>query len=43
MTNNETIALNNLKSRDDIIIHSADKGGKVVVMNRVDYIQACKI
>ena len=43
MTNNETIALNNLKSRDDIIIHSADKGGKVVVMNRVDYIQACQI
>ena len=42
MTNDEHIALANLKSRSDIIIHSADKGGKIVIMDKSDYILECQ-
>ena len=42
ISNEESNALKNLQSRDDIIIHSADKGGKIVVMNKADYIKECE-
>ena len=42
ITADEKLALDNLKTRDDIIIHSADKGGKIVIMNRTEYIKACQ-
>jgi len=32
----------NLKSKNDIIILSADKGGKTVIMNRLDYNSKCE-
>ena len=42
ISNEESNALKNLQSRDDIVIHSADKGGKIVIMNKVDYIKECE-
>ena len=41
LSENERIALSNLKEREDIVIQQADKGGKIVIMNKHDYIQAC--
>ncbi|CAN7943058.1 unnamed protein product, partial [Ixodes hexagonus] len=38
LSKREQQVLNNLKSREDIIIRPADKGGGIVVMNRADYI-----
>ena len=39
---NEINALKSLQSRNDIIIHQADKGGKTVILNRDEYISACQ-
>ena len=39
LTLEERISLKNLSERTDIIIHSADKGGKIVIMDRSIYIQ----
>ena len=33
--------MKSLARNDDIVIQEADKGGRIVVMNRQDYIQAC--
>ena len=41
MTVEERAALKSLKDRKDVIIQSADKGGKVVVMNRGEYTEKC--
>ena len=38
----ERIALKNLSQRDDIVINSADKGGKTVIMEKKDYVSACE-
>ena len=38
----ERVALKTLKERETIVIQQADKGGKIVVMNREDYVQACQ-
>ncbi len=38
MTTQEREALKSLKSNEQIVIQEADKGGKIVVMNRRDYI-----
>ncbi|XP_071178020.1 uncharacterized protein [Mytilus edulis] len=35
----ESQAINNLESRDDIVIKQADKGSAVVVINKTDYIE----
>jgi hypothetical protein len=37
ITNNERKALEELKINDDIVIHSADKGGAICILNRIDY------
>ena len=42
LTPEERIALNNLSSREDIVIHKADKGGKIVIMDRDTYISSCE-
>ena len=42
ITDEEKIALRNFQSREDIIIHSADKGGEIVVMNKSDYVRECE-
>ena len=42
MTSSERATLNSLKSRDDIVITRADKGGKVVVMDKQIYISNCE-
>ena len=42
ITEGEKIALNNLKSRDDIVIQRADKGGKTVIMEKTDYVTECE-
>ena len=42
LTEGERIALENLRNREDIVIQQADKGGKIVVMNKVDYVGACE-
>ena len=36
------LAIKNLQDNQDIIINSADKGGKIVIMNRNEYIEECK-
>lgn len=38
LTNSERIALNNLRSNEDIIIKPADKGGATVIMNKLSYL-----
>ena len=38
----EKLAIKNFQANQDIIIHSADKGGKMVIMNRNEYIEECK-
>ena len=38
LTKEERLALNNLKTKGDIVIKKADKGSSIVVMNRSDYI-----
>lgn len=38
LSRNETSALEQLSSRQDVFIKPADKGGAIVVMNREDYI-----
>ena len=43
MTVEEREALKSLKEREDVIIQSADKGGKVVVMNRSEYTEKCNL
>ena len=42
LTEGERIALENLRNREDIVIQQADKGGKIVVMNKVDYVGGCE-
>ena len=42
LTIEERQALKDLSGDDDIVIKPADKGGKVVVMNRKDYKQECE-
>ena len=42
ITVDEKLAIKNLQANQDIIIHSADKGGKIVIMNRNEYIEECK-
>ena len=42
MTIEEREALGSLKNRKEIVIQQADKGGKVVVMDRNEYINKCK-
>ncbi len=42
MTTEERDALGSLKNRKEIILQTADKGGKVVVMDRDEYIGKCK-
>ncbi|CAN7978809.1 unnamed protein product, partial [Ixodes persulcatus] len=39
LSRREQQVLTNLKSREDVIIRPADKGGGVVVMNRADYMR----
>ncbi|XP_071149216.1 uncharacterized protein [Mytilus edulis] len=39
LSEQESQAINNLKSRDDIVIKQADKGSAVVVINKTDYIE----
>ena len=34
MTVDEKLAIKNLQANQDIIIHSTDKGGKIVIMKR---------
>ena len=41
LSENERIALSNLKEREDTVIQQADEGDKIVIMNKHDYIQAC--
>ena len=36
------LAIKNLQDNQNIIINSADKGGKIVIMNRNEYIEECK-
>ena len=36
------LAIKNLQDNQDIIINSADKGGKIVIMNKNEYIEECK-
>ena len=38
----ERIALGNLSNRKDIIIQSADKGGKVVILDTENYKRECQ-
>ena len=38
----EELAIKNLQGNQDIIIHSTDKGEKVVIMNRSEYIEECR-
>ena len=42
LSQNERDTLDSLRKRTDISITSADKGGKVVVMDRKMYIDQCK-
>ena len=39
LTKEERLAIDSLKQRDDVVFQQADKGGKIVIMNREDYIQ----
>ena len=32
----------NLQANQDIVIHTADKGGKIVIRNRKEYVEECK-
>ena len=41
MTIEEREALKSLRKKKDIIIQSADKGGKIVVMDRLEYVDKC--
>uniref|UniRef100_A0A6I8PYF5 Uncharacterized protein n=1 Tax=Xenopus tropicalis TaxID=8364 RepID=A0A6I8PYF5_XENTR len=38
LTLKEKRALDNLKKDDDIVIRRADKGGQIVVLNKIDYV-----
>ena len=42
ITVDEKLAIKNLQANQDIIIHIADKGGKIVIMNKSEYIEECK-
>ena len=42
ITADEKLAIKNVQSNQDVIIHSADKGGKIVIINRNEYIEECK-
>ena len=42
ITVEEKLAIKNLQSNQDIIIHSVDKGKRIVIMNRNKYIEECK-
>ena len=42
ITFDEKLAIKNLKANQNIIIHSADKRGKIVIMNRNEYKGECK-
>ena len=42
LTNEERDGIASLKKRKDVLIQSADKGGKVVVMDRQQYIKMCE-
>jgi len=41
LTIEERSALRNLKENENLIINSADKGGRVVIMDKSDYVEAC--
>ena len=42
MSSSDRDTMSSLKKRSDIVITSADKGGKVVVMDKVAYINECQ-
>ena len=42
LSQDEKIALKSLQNRQDIVIHQADKGGKIVILNKEDYVQGCE-
>ena len=42
ISQDEANALKSLSSRTEIVIQNADKGGKIVIMNRNDYIKECE-
>ena len=39
ITVDEKLAIKNLQANQDVIIHSTDKEGKIVIMNRNEYIE----
>ena len=39
ITFDEKLAIKNLQANQDIITHNADKGGKIIIMNRNEYIE----
>ena len=39
----ERCALKSLQSRNDIVINSADKGGRIVILDRKEYIDHCEM
>ena len=39
LSEGERLALDDLQKREDIVIQQADKGGKIVIMDREDYVQ----
>ena len=42
MTEDERKALKSLATNDQIVIQNADKGGKIVLMDKEEYIAACE-
>ena len=42
LTTQEREALKNLMKNEDLVIKEADKGGRIVVMNKKDYVEECK-
>ena len=42
LTDDERIALRNLKEQNEMIIQQADKGGKIVLMDKDDYLKTCQ-
>lgn len=42
LTTQEREALNTLMKNEDLVIKEANKGGRIVVMNKKDYVEECK-